>query len=350
MSTHALSTGLLTFTLALTAPAVQAAEFTVQDLMPPGSTLKCFVEALSSDAVSSAAGSCFNHHMTVRPFRFSQGALEDLTVGSGLADPAGNADAISPDGTRTAGWMSERNASVKRLFVRDAEGVHLYDMPGGATIWSVHGINDLGQVVGYVGAPYWNGFVLDQGVFTMVQDSDHLSAINNQGLAVGASQGVKTRGLLWRDGTSRLKKSGKTLWFNAVNSQGSVTGAYHPGRKQMPPKHGTRAIVFHHGQMIDLDPTSTTRCSAGRGISGTGQVVGVMETCNVRSTAQPFFHDGTEMLALDGLVTASDHTMWTVTQALAINESGVILATATRDEGGRHPKEHPVLLRPVPTH
>lgn len=40
------------------------------------------------------------------------------------------------------------------------------------------------------------------------------------------------------------------------------------------------------------------------------------------------------MLALVSLVSANDHAVWTVTQALAINESGVILAAATRDEGG----------------
>lgn len=350
MNTLVLGTGLLA--VALAAPAAQAAEFTVQALVPPGFILSCRAYALASDESTSAAGGCSKNRVPVRPYRFSQGAVEDLSVGSGLADPVGVAHVISPDGTRTAGWMSERYESVRRLFVRDAAGVHLYDVPGGTNDWGVKGINDRGQVVGYVLEPHSTGFVMENGVFTIVQESNSLLGINNQGLAVGYGYSPVNRrsgGLFWHNGASQLVKGGKGMWFSAVDSHGAATGTYFPGRKQMPTRHGARAVVYRNGQLIDLDPSSTTRCSVGMSIGGAGQVVGRMHTCGHGKTDRPFFHDGVDMLALDSLVTASDHAMWTVTQALAINESGVILATATRDEGGRHPKEHPVLLRPVTT-
>ncbi len=85
------------------------------------------------------------------------------------------------------------------------------------------------------------------------------------------------------------------------------------------------AFLYSNGRMIDIDgrPTTVERNSAGTGINNHGHVVGASDHLS------GFIYRGKRLQSLNALIDSK--LRWDIFSPEAINDSGQIAATASRD-------------------
>ena len=241
--------------------------------------------------------------------------------------------------------------------------------PGGQSSVA-YGINDAGQVVGqadYNNAPeshaflYAGGNMTDLGVlYGNVGESwasSWATAINNSGVIVGASQpGIHYSGTYWNNhafvyssgtmkdlGVLPTSPASSGSVASAINSAGYIVGSCET-QGMWGPQH---AVLWDpNGTIHDLgDLPGGYDGSNAFGINDSNQVVGWAYNGNGSETGF-LYHNGT-MLDFNSLI--DPNSGWNIDQAIAITNTGVILALA--DNSNVDPDGfgwgHTVLLTPL---
>jgi probable HAF family extracellular repeat protein len=221
--------------------------------------------------------------------------------------------------------------------------------PAGTAAW---GINNSGQVVGtgYLSSSnfhaflYSGGKMVDLGPRGAYQAS--AVAINNSGQIVGSFYFTsgKTGQFLYSKGkmkTLPVPAGSSGVSAFAINDNGEIAGAIYPSSGDP-----THAASLNNGVWTDLGVISGALASTAKAVNISGQVVG---TAVFRQTQYhppkpgkhvPFLSTTKGLVDLNTLIPAG--TGFTLTDAVAINDSGQILCDANNAGGS----EHAVLLSP----
>lgn len=190
--------------------------------------------------------------------------------------------------------------------------------PLGTMQWA-WGMNDLGQVVGrgYSGgntAVLWDG---DELIALGVLAPNHIESdawdINNAGQVVGSSYGP-TKAFIWFNGTmSALPDVSSPMNYSyayAINENGGIVGFFKPNAGSPD-----RPVIWENGQPTDLSPIFGTYARAWD-INNAGQIV-----------AADKVWDGQTAITIIG-------PQYTVCEALAINNSGMVAGSCYLTTGG----------------
>ncbi len=222
-------------------------------------------------------------------------------------------------------------------FCWDGQEFRVIPPMGGLGVAAAKGINDLGAVVGTMTHPesgVLEAFVWQDGKTAIIGpfeiERSRVRDINNLGQVVGYMGAADplnatARGFIWQDGEVFVLPpipGGLTSICSAVNDLGQVVGG---GLVQdADGALQTHAMLWQPDAMIDLGIVGPYSKSAATDINNFGQVVGVCQAtadCGTCKTA--FLWQDGEMLALEDLV--DEQVFGTLTQALAINDHGQIL-------------------------
>jgi len=263
------------------------------------------------------------------------------------------ANAINRSG-EIAGWMNGSavnfdpqaflysNGSVKNI-----NSPSLF--PAGT---EAYGINSSGEVVGtgYLSPSNFHAFLYTGGKMTDIGPPGSLQAsadaINNSGQIVGSYY------LTAGGGGAFLYSSGKITTLPvpadstgvsalAINDNGEIAGALYPISGG-----AAHAARYANGVWTDLGTIAGAASNVGMGINLSGRVVGTAIFPQTQyhppkpGKHVPFISTTDGLINLNTLIPAG--TGFTLTDAVAINDSGQILCDATNSNGN----EHAVLLRP----
>lgn len=209
-------------------------------------------------------------------------------------------------------------------------------------------VNERGQIVGTsytnstpnetTGIPtidpfLWeNGSMLDLG--TLGGTNGTPTALNNRGAVVGISNtagDLTSHPFLWNKGTGMQDlgtlggNNGVTNW---INDAGDIAGkADLPG----PTPQNHDAVLWRHGQMIDLGTLPGDSCSNAYYVNSHGQVVGTSESrdlCLIPTGEHAFlWENGGPMVDLNTLIPQDSGLE--LTFAVAINDRGEIAGFGT---------------------
>ena len=161
------------------------------------------------------------------------------------------------------------------------------------------------------------------------------TAINNNGLAVGASgscgpldyQPIAAHALLWNGGSTidlgNLGGTDNNVPF-AINNRGQVVGY-----ANLSGDATSHAFLWQKGVMSDLGTLSGDVFSQANGINDKGQVVGV--SCGTDNNCRAFLWQNGSMTDLNLLV--PPHSRLYLTDGEDINDSGQIAADAVDKKG-----------------
>ena len=266
-----------------------------------------------------------------RAFLWDDGVLTDLgtlggdTSGAGGLNDVGQVvgnSTVAPGGTATDVFRWEDGAMV---------GLGL----GGR---SASGINDAGQVVGTysVNSWEWRAFRWDDGVSTdLFPGNARATDINTLGQVAAEWESTRNYPVaaVWDPATGARELAGLPMSVfsgaYALNDVGQVVGYSDYGDEM------ARPVLWDGGQVIDLGALHPhVSHSYAWDINNAGQVVG--------EAGGPFLWEAGVMRNLNDLV--SQGSGLTLTYAMAINDSGQIVARAADAQGvGRV-----VLLNPLP--
>jgi probable HAF family extracellular repeat protein len=221
--------------------------------------------------------------------------------------------------------------------------------PAGTAAW---GINDSGQVVGtgYLSSSNFHAFLYSGGKMVDLGPKDAYQAsavaINNSGQVVGSYylNSGKAGEFLYSNGkmtTLPVPAGSSSVSAFSINGNGEIAGAIYPSSGD--PAH---AASFNNGVWTDLGAISGALASTAKAVNISGQVVG---TAVFRQTQYhppkpgkhvPFIATANGLVDLNTLIPPG--TGFTLTDAVAINDSGQILCDANNAAGS----EHAVLLSP----
>jgi probable HAF family extracellular repeat protein len=236
------------------------------------------------------------------------------------------------------------------------------DVPGALGNNTPTGINDSGQIVGWYDDTERHGFLLDQGIFTIVPDSTRAQAfgINNAGQIVG--NGGEGPGFLFDHGSYTILGLDLDLVdpymnFNGINASGQIVGWYRDVDSGV-----SHSFLFDHGSYTTFDVPGGTVTRA-YGINDSGQVVGAYTDAagngygflleNGTYTTLDFVPSGiNELGQIVGGNLLFDHGNYTTldvpgstwTEANGINNLGQIVGYYRDANGGAHG----FLATPVP--
>ena len=171
--------------------------------------------------------------------------------------------------------------------------------------------------------------------------------INNRGEIVGGSSEYASlwgpgRALLWSDGvlTDLGTLGGENSGALAINDLGQVVGLADTADfldQSDYPQAVTHAFLWHSGEMTDLG-TLGGDASIARDINNHAQIVGTSETGELRGDPEPWYRIEHAFIWQDGKMTDLNALLppgsgWEFLSAVAINDSGQILAEADHDLG-----------------
>jgi len=306
-------------------PAVQAAPYyTVQDLGTLGGTT---ATAYGINAAGVAVGVSSNSFGVRSAFsNFGMGMLQLPSSGA-----ESTAAGINNDGTIAGTVYGARGAQA--TLWQNGAAISI----GGGDSYAM-AINDAGQVTGSVNGRaflYTNGTVTSLGTLSGGSWSAGY-AVNNNGQVAGYA--MRSNGtfqaFVWSQaiGMSAIAGlGGMNSYAMAINDAGQVAGSAQVRSGYM---HAYETI---HGQPRDLG-TLGGGASYGYGINAAGDVVGYSWTLSNTAMHAFLFEDGV-MRDLNDLIATQD---WILTEAYAINASGQIVGTGTRNG-----IQHAFLLNPV---
>jgi probable HAF family extracellular repeat protein len=282
---------------------------------------------------------------------FSGGKATSIsTLGSSVSV----ANAINGSG-EIAGWNSydsNANFDPQAFLYSNGKMLNINSpslFPSGT---EAYGINNSGEVVGtgYLSSSNFHAFLYTGGKMIDIGPPGSLQAsavaINNAGQIVGNYYLTSGGGgeFLYSNGkmtTLPVPTGSSAVGAFAINDAGEIAGAIYPSSGT-----AAHAARYVNGGWTDLGTIAGAASNVGLGINLSGQVVG---TAVFRQTQYhppkpgkhvPFVSTSSGLVNLNTLIPAG--TGFTLTDALAINDSGQILCDATNAGG----KEHAVLLSP----
>lgn len=221
--------------------------------------------------------------------------------------------------------------------------------PAGTAAW---GVNNSGQVVGtgYLSGSNFHAFLYSGGKMVDLGPKGSYQAsavaINNAGQIVGSYYFTsgKTGQFLYSGGkitTLPIPSGSSAVSAFAINDTGEIAGAIYPSSGAP-----ARAASLNNGVWSDLGIISGALASTAKAINISGEIVG---TAVFRQTQYhppkpgkhvPFISTAKGLVDLNTLI--SPGSGFTLTDAVAINDSGQILCDANNAGGS----EHAVLLSP----
>lgn len=221
--------------------------------------------------------------------------------------------------------------------------------PSGA---EAYGINNSGEVVGtgYLSPSNFHAFLYANGKMTDIGPPGSLQAsadaINNVSQIVGNYYLTSGGGgaFLYSNGTVAtlpVPAGASSVSALAINDNGEIAGAFYPSSGGV-----SHAARFVNGVWTDLGTIAGAISNVGLGINLSGQVVGVAIFPQTQyhppkpGKHVPFISTAAGLVNLNTLIPAG--TGFTLTDAVAINDSGQILCDAANAAGS----EHAVLLSP----
>lgn len=180
---------------------------------------------------------------------------------------------------------------------------------------SATGINNRGQIIGYIILQDWSGyknFVWEKGNVTFIDGIEQVFAINEQGQIVGQKDG---HAVVWDKGVFTdigILGAGPYSWAFDISSSGLVVGVSYLNDVDWE----SHAYLWNREYMIDLGAVSA------RGVNSKGKVVGCYPTEN---GCLPFVWYRNVMNNLETLG-------GTEGLANAISENGIIVGGSTLPE------------------
>jgi probable HAF family extracellular repeat protein len=221
--------------------------------------------------------------------------------------------------------------------------------PAGTAAW---GVNNVGQVVGtgYLSSSNFHAFLFSGGKMVDLGPKGAYQAsavaINSGGQIVGGYYltSGKSGQFLYSNGkmtTLPVPAGSSAVSAFAINDNGEIAGAIYPSSGA--PAH---AASYINGVWTDLGAIAGALASTAKAVNISAQVVG---TAIFRQTQYhppkpgkhvPFIATANGLVDLNTLIPPS--TGFTLTDAVAINDSGQILCNANNAGGS----EHAVLLSP----
>ncbi len=333
--------------LACAAPAF-AQQYTVTDLGTlPGNSVS---KASALNDAGEAAGVSETPTAAIATM-FSGGKATSIsTLGSSVS----LANAINLSG-EIAGWNSYNSSAsfdpqaflYSNGSMKNINSPSLF--PSGT---EAYGINNSGEVVGtgYLSASSFHAFLYTAGKMTDIGPAGSLQAsadaINNSGQIVGSYYLTSGSGGAFLYSNGKMTKlpvaaDASSVSALAINDNGEIAGALYPSAGG-----AAHAARYANGVWTDLGTISGAASNVGMGINLSGQVVG---TSIFPQTSYhpprpgkhvPFVSTAAGLVNLNTLLPAG--TGFTLTDAVAINDSGQILCDATNASGS----EHAVLLSP----
>lgn len=271
------------------------------------------------------------------------GLMKDLGVLQGGWRTEGNSSTATciNDSGQIAGF-SDTSLQAHAFLRSGAQFIDLGTLGGSSS--GAFGINKSGQVVGFARGSdgferaflYSGGVMSDLGTFPGGGRSWAFD-IDDSGKVVGAAvtPGGNEHAFLYSGGQLAdlgTLPGGISSWANAINNRGSIVGACSllGGSR--------RAFLYSNGSMVDLGSFGGPTSQASD-INERGDIVGFSTNLQQKNVA--FLYSRGVMIDLNTVLDASG-AGWYLGQARGINESGQIVAAATKD--GR---AHAVLLTPT---
>jgi len=299
------------------------------DLNPPGWTYSeatCINDASQvvievSNTVNPGPGT-LEGGTPEQPLLYSNGTVTDLgtlpgwpqSVGTGMNNLGQVVGYCGDTSGNLIGWLYS-NGTMTAL--------------GAANTFIPLGINDSGQMAGYIGSPYVSGTTLpalwQNGQVTRLPDSisvggigdvDSPGCINDRGQVVGTTQTASgvSEACLWQNGTvTDLGLSGNPV---AINASGEVVGFAYTNTTGGVLTFG--AWLWQNGTTTDLGTLPGCDRSEAIDINGSGQVVGTSSTSS----------NGVGHACL----WQENGTSWTITDLGTLGGVGSV-ARAINDEG-----------------
>lgn len=325
-------------------PSGRGSPFRIVDLGTLGGERSA---ALAVDAVGSVVGWSTTVSGERRAFLAREGtALVDLGTLPNGSYSLGTA--ISDDGTWVAGSSAIRPLVDPQQFPDIEQGFVWNDgalqsvgaLYNPATFnrrfgtSAAHAVNDAGQVVGFSIVQRQNlqsAFLWQDGVMTDLGRANDTAAnsrafdINDAGLVVGdirVAGTTEAQACAWREGVLELLPHADGYAQSsalAVNAAGQVAGWSGNGAQ-------TVAVLWSGASAQALGVLSGDESSQALAVDELGQVVGWSGNAEQR---RAFLWQGGVMIDLNTLLPAGSG--WTLTEAAALNEQGVIVGSGVKD-------------------
>jgi len=340
--------GLIPFCLLACAAQGVAQQYTVTDLGTLGGNRVSKASALN--AAGMAAGVSETPTAAIATM-FSGGRATSIrTLGSSVSV----ANAINLSG-EIAGWNSFASSAsfdpqaflYSNGSMKNINSPSLF--PSGT---EAYGINNSGEVVGtgYLSPSNFHAFLYTGGKMTDIGPPGSLQAsadsINNSSQIVGSYYLTSGRAgaFLYSNGkmtTLPVPAGASSVSALAIDDNGEIAGALYPSSGG-----AAHAARYVNGVWTDLGTIAGAASNVGLGINLSGQVVGTAIFPQTQYHPPkpgkhiPFISTTEGLVNLNTLIPAG--TGFTLTDAVAINDSGQILCDATNAAGS----ERAVLLSP----
>lgn len=251
----------------------------------------------------------------------------------------------TPDGAPATDLDGNPRPNPPSMRAYDAPGTPLYILTdlgllGGAASYGL-GINNSGQVVGYISHPGNDFFFSQEMAYKWINGQvtylnplpngigSEAIAISNSGAVaglsnVGAGQ-APYDAVIWNPGAPPIDLktlSGSYSYPSSINDKGQVAGA--SGFSNYSAE--THAFVYMNGVLTDIDSLNNSQYSLAKGINNTGQAVGLYNQYG--SGEYAFYYDGLASKDLNDPTVTSDNAGLTyLYTADGINDIGQICGT-----------------------
>ncbi len=262
-------------------------------------------------------------------FLYSGGVMSDIGGGNSVANGIN-------DSGQVVGYITGIDGFHHAFLYSAGNLTDLSPQVGVDTI--AYAINNSGQVVGK-GPTFSNSFFYSGGVGTLFNTLGAARALNDSGNFAGGGANfayVVNSGIMTNFGT--LAGGGPAHGYG-MNNQGDVVGA---ADFSFPSAYDL--IVYHNGTLLDLGRAAPTADTYGYDINATGQIVGEYRYTSMSGLVdQGFLYENGSFTDMDSLPIINLGT-WHDIFATAINDNGQIAGWGTDGTG----RTHALLISPVP--
>jgi probable HAF family extracellular repeat protein len=253
-------------------------------------------------------------------------------LGTLLGGSSSKASSINDKG-QVVGYSSNASGNNRATLWSDGSTTDLGTLPNGANSYATS-INNAGRIAGNSDASngqtyavFWNGTTINNlGTFPNSRFGSSATGINNSGQVAGYSGTASdyTQAAVWTDQLiSGLE--GDYSWAYSINDSGQVAIS----RSNLT----SRSVAIWNGSTVtSLNTLGGRNFSYVTAINNEGHVVGYSQKTVVgpsfRDDNVATLWDGSNVIDLNSLLTATDAAQWLLYKANDINDQGVIVGEA----------------------